>query len=1364
MNVNSLMTNIIIARYHEFFPGFLKCVNVFLKIIQETILKILSLFSRRSRREIRTHYRNIAVITANEPAFGIIRFHPGSIFNMIRFLFRKYSHPAVSLFFRRKPIMFVSQFLENRNIHYIRRGFYLLEAEHIRIRGFEPIRQALPHCGTQAVYIIRDDPHYLNKIGIFTLCNRPALRKSSLQRLLIFILFTFSLNLPGFSQVTVKDRDTFIPVLTDTIVVDSLSLVPGSVDLFELIDLRVKHIDTIYYRILYSESMILFDLGKMLKDSIRTDSIIISYRVFPISFSKTWSHKDPKKIADDQKLIVNPFVYTPGKEKATDIFNMGGLNKDGSISRGVSFGNNQDVVVNSSMNLNLSGKLSEDLELLMSATDDNIPIQADGTTAQLQEFDKIFIQVSDKRNKIIAGDFILQKPPGYFMHYNKKALGLSYSYFDKYKKEGLGNAPTTINAFTLSGAVSKGKFARNIFTGIEGNQGPYRLRGSENELFIIILSGTEMVYIDGELMKRGLENDYVIDYNTSEILFTPNQLITKDKRIIVEFQYSDKQYARSIFQSGYEYVYDSPHQSKKTRFYVNMFAEQDSKNKPLQQTLDDTSKIIMASVGDSLQDAFIYSADSTAFNNSEVLYDKKDTMVGLFNYPDIYIYSTDPNLAHFRISFSFVGQGNGNYVPVNTTANGKVYQWIIPDTINGILRGSYEPIVLLVTPKKKQMLSAGTSIEFNRFTKLSVEGAASIHDINQFSKLDKKNDIGYSGKMSFETPLLRYLTKSKDALPHDFGLKLGVGYEYVQEYFSAIERFRPVEFERDWNKASSIQSADQHIISASLFTFRDKKTPLLYKFSTFLEGSAYEGYRHEFSANLKAKGTTLNSHASWLTTQTNVFNTSFLRGNLTATQKLGKFLAGVKGQAEQNLFTYDSSDSLLGNSYAFYEWEAFAGGADTSKMRYKAWYKQRMDGAVKTGSMRGSTYADNVGASFSAGNGKKQKLAFTLTYRKLRILDTSSTIHKPDESLLGRIEYEFRAWNGAVISSTFYEVGSGLEPKKEFSFIEVPAGQGVYTWVDYNGNNVKELNEFELAAFPDQATYIKIYTPSQEYIRAYSNQFSQTFTLRPSAIWKKKKGFRKFLTNFSNQTTFRGERKSTETDLLDAYNPFLQDPEVATLQSLSSYFRNTLNVNQGSPHWALDLSWYDTRGKILLNNGFDTRTNIYYEGNLRWNITRKWALFSMYKDGYKTIHSEFFTSKDYNYHYYEAKPKISYQPNNVFRIQGSYSFSEKINSADLGGQRALVHNYGTEIKYNTLTKGTLQCKANYIYIDYAGAVNSSVAFEMLEGLVPGENITWNLSFQRTLSNNLQITINYDGRKPASGKIIHTGGAQVRAFF
>jgi len=187
--------------------------------------------------------------------------------------------------------------------------------------------------------------------------------------------------------------------------------------------------------------------------------------VFPFSFRQEYMHKDISMLEPDDQGIINPFIYTQ-KRQGTDIFRTDGLNKSGSISRGVSFGNSQDVVVNSSFNLQLSGKLSREIEILAVITDNNIPIQPEGNTQQIQEFDKVFIQLKYKRSRLIAGDFEFTRPASYFMNLYKKAQGGDFM-----TSFGLGRKKTRARPWTMdvhvAGAVAKGKFARNRIQGEE---------------------------------------------------------------------------------------------------------------------------------------------------------------------------------------------------------------------------------------------------------------------------------------------------------------------------------------------------------------------------------------------------------------------------------------------------------------------------------------------------------------------------------------------------------------------------------------------------------------------------------------------------------------------------------------------------------------------------------------------------------------------------------------------------------------------------------------------------------------------------------------------------------------------------------
>ena len=1177
-----------------------------------------------------------------------------------------------------------------------------------------------------------------------------------------FLLYSFGgfllLIITGFTDLNAQTsnlRSKKIAV-ADSIKLDSLSLIPNSI----IIKAGSVVLDSSVFKINHAEGYLKIDRSKL---AIPIDSLEITYRVFPFSFSEPARHKDIKNLTKEgEKIPV--YSYNPPKEN-TDLFKMGGLNKSGSISRGISFGNNQDVVVNSALNLQVAGKLNNNIDILMAATDDNIPIQAEGNTQQLQEFDKVYIQLSNQSSRLIAGDFELKRPDSYFMNYYKRAQGISFStryFLNPLATDTIKNARLRT---TLSGAVSKGKFARNIIQGIENNQGPYRLRGAENELFIIVLSGSERIYIDGVLLTRGQENDYVIDYNTAEVTFTPRNLITKDKRIIAEFQYSDKNYARSLIHFGQDLT------QNKLKVKLNVYSEQDSKNQPLQQDLSPEQKQKLFDIGDRLNEAVVPSFDSIAFSAEEVLYQKADTTVGALTYSDVFIYSTDVSKAFFRVRFSNVGSGNGNYIQIASSANGKVFKWVAP--VGNIRQGNFEPVMLLIAPKKKQMATLSGDYSFSKNSRLFIEAAGSNNDINTFSPYSSLDDKGYGFRLIFDDMKNVFRDTSEKA---GWKLKTNVNYEMVHKDFSPIERYRSVEFERDWNRPSAINADDQHLLGTSIGLVKINHASLTYHFNSFFEGGNYNGIKHGVSSFFTEKGFRFSGSGSYLETKDTINQTAFLRHAVTVSQKIYLFVAGVREMQEINKFYAGKTNFLQSNSYEFFEWEAFINNADTSVNRYGISYKQRTDNLPKNESLNAATFAEEAGFFFQLNKNPKQQLSGSVRYRTLTIKDNLLTAQKPDNTLVGRLEYSARALKNVFVSNTFYEIGSGLELKKEFSYIRVAAGQGAYAWIDYNEDNIPQLNEFEIAAFPDQAQYIRVFTPTNELVKVYTNQFSQTLNIRPAAIWGgEEKGIKKFTSRFSNLTAYKVDHKTGNDNFEQAYNPFYNfDLNYSAEEQLSakdkdqisvnSTFRNTLFFNQSDPVFGADVSVNDARNKSLLTNGYDSRYNFFKELRIRWNITQKWSLINSYKDGVKRSASEFFKTRDYNIVYHETEPKFTYQPNASFRSSFIFKYSDKKNTMTDGGQRALQHNYAIELKYNVLSKGSFELRVDYINIKYNAEQNNSLAFEMLDALKTGENYTWSLTWQRTLSNNLQLNLTYDGRKSQGNKPIHTGGAQVRAFF
>lgn len=1145
-------------------------------------------------------------------------------------------------------------------------------------------------------------------------------------KFLILSVFTI-IFLPLFAQKNLSNiRTQEILIQSDTIVLDTLSIIPQSLSIESEFSPAIK------------DSSLFIDYAKALlivknKEKLYGKKIKIKYRVFPLNFAKEYSLRKNPLILPEEVKQSNKIRISTNRIKEENLFN-DELQKNGSISRGFTMGNQRNLSTVSNLNLQLSGKINDEVSILAAISDNNLPIQPDGNTQQIQEFDNVFVQLFTKKSGIIVGDFQLFKPQGYFMNLQKKNRGIKiYSDFNLAGSYRLQS--------DFSAGLSKGKYNRIKFRGIEGNQGPYRLTGTENEQYIIILSGTEKVYIDGKLMKRGQNFDYVIDYNTAEITFTQNRLITKDKRITIEFEYALQLYPRTVF-------FQTNHLSNgKNTFWLNFYRHGDNKNDPLSLLYSEGAQKFLSEIGDSIQNAVYPNVDSIGYNADIIMYEQIDTIVNGVRYDTVYRQSYNPQTAVYRLGFSFVGYNKGNYRQTNTTANGKVYEWIAPE--NGSMQGDYEPVVLLITPKTQLLTTVGGNFYTGRFGKIFVEGAISNYNKNTYSLKNKGDDAGYAGRLIYNQHLL---TKDTNTLQ----LNLGVKYQFAGKNFQPLDNYRAVEFERDWNISDLQNKYEEQRGSMQINFFRKNLGNGLAGFELLSGASDYLGKKAFFTTNLRSKGFEIDAGFNYLKTDDLINNTSFLRHRLLLAQHFKYFTIGAIENYENNLWFNNLTDSLQPNSFRFSEYEFFIRQPDSAVQQYFVSYKIRENKLPYQNNLQISDKSNDFTAGLNFNLKKGFRVNGRLNYREISYRDTASNQLKDENTLTGRAELQIRLAKSSFVWSTFYETGFGFEQLKNYQYIEVPAGQGQFTWIDYNDNKLKELDEFEYAQFQDKANYIRVVLPGIEKKKIFLSQLNQSIALMPERIWQKQTGTKKFLSRFANRFAVRILQKADHDD----YIPDLTDNQ--GIISLNFDLRNVFTFKTFNRKWQIDYIYNQNKQKIPLVSGTEYTNMQLNRWKLKYKIQKHFTLYNDFALTGKQNISEFFENKNFEIKSIENHPALQFQPKINWFINLSYRYADKQNIA--ASEKALIHEIKLIYNQNIIAGGNLQVNFSLLNINYNSNALNPVAYELLEGLLPGQNMVWELIFNKRLSKIFQLQLNYNGRLNENSQVIHNGGVQLRASF
>ncbi|WP_332913497.1 hypothetical protein [Algoriphagus boritolerans] len=187
--------------------------------------------------------------------------------------------------------------------------------------------------------------------------------------------------------------------------------------------------------------------------ALAIDSIQVCYRTLAIRLDQTFAKRTLTADYDSTAIFKDNRVQARTDfDIREELFPSSTLYKTGSLTRGVSFGNTQNVFVNSALNLQLEGDIGENLKIRASITDQNVPFQPEGNTQQIQDFDNVLIELYNDNFSLAAGDVVLQQRQSEFLRYYKNVQGLQFT--SKYKLKKGWEASSQGFA-----SVAKGKFA-----------------------------------------------------------------------------------------------------------------------------------------------------------------------------------------------------------------------------------------------------------------------------------------------------------------------------------------------------------------------------------------------------------------------------------------------------------------------------------------------------------------------------------------------------------------------------------------------------------------------------------------------------------------------------------------------------------------------------------------------------------------------------------------------------------------------------------------------------------------------------------------------------------------------------------------
>ncbi|MBX7152083.1 hypothetical protein K1X84_10610 [bacterium] len=1089
------------------------------------------------------------------------------------------------------------------------------------------------------------------------------------------------------------------------------------------------------YRIDYKTGGIKFNFELSADVEIR-----VVYKIFPFGIPKPAFHREliTHSFYDDSlKRTIQKNIITVN-EQSGNLFETSQLRGSGSITRGFSVGSNQDFTLNSGLNVQISGNISDDVTLEASLTDENLPIQPEGNTENLQEIDKVFVEVK-KADRYIAtfGDFNVNYSGTQFGNYSRQVQGVRAS--------GKTDRWFADAAF----ATSKGKYATNTLTIQEGVQGPYELTGRNGERNVLIIAGTEKVWLNGVLLIRGEDNDYVVDYSAGQITFTRKRLITSESRIVVDFEYADDVFRRNTLslRAGANWF------NNKIALRSLFINEYDDKSNPINLSLSESTLDSLSMIDD----------DSLAQRNNSILVDgatRSDIGKGTYrkafdiaSAESIYVYVGRDSSGDYNVRFTDFGNGNGAY------SRGSILGEFI---YVGQGNGNYLPLVPLSLPTQTQIGVFNLDVRPAKNILIAGELAFSNFDRNAYSA---KSQNGQAYYIHGNIDKQKIKIGNNELGEVDFTAR----FRRVDSTFTQIDRVDDAEFARNWN-ALPLNANYAEELDDGLLRYRPiEKLQLTSFYGQLNRGNGSlksERYGGGGQYDFKSKSFiayNVEKISSDSKTSSGLFSSQIRRQYLNSAYEMWKTTLGMDYEDEvvDNMISV-TSDSNYGTGYQIFRPKADFTGFD--KIRWGVMYEWRfdrqqneidsLDGRVSVSTIQ--KYYTNI-IDWKSLNGSIEFIR-----REKKFEGSFKTADHPDKiTRLINSDIDYSPFNRAVQIDVNYQISEERIQDRKIIFIPVQPNTGNFVRVD--ADSFKQVPQ-------GQGDYIQGSVRGNNFTPVVDLKFGFRFRFEPV----------KFLSeeSIANGGTWINIMRYLSTETLLRVEENQTNPATGFYFIDLNKFQNEENTIKGSLLFRQDIYGFQTSRDFSIRLRYELQknmTNLLVDGNeqrkrelenlrIRKQLSPKWAIESEWEYEINRKYSTIQVSGlniDFNIYKIKFVPLVSFRPVQEWEWRNKFYVSYGKDRLSLLTAKSL--SYQPEIIFSFKEKGRANLNVELTRM-YVKKTNFALPFELIDGNNRGWNARWFFTAEYRISNHVSASVNYSGRKEPGIDTVHIGGAEFRAFF